>query len=384
MPELLIGWTMVAASWWCIAVLLVSLRRGPARQSGSRDARELISVFRPIPAGIDGRELAEIESALVSLLDDFDDRCELLVGADTGDGELVGPLVASLRDRYPATRIELVVERLGDQLMHPKVRWNRRLAELAHGRWWLWSDADVELPGGTIAALRADFSDGTGMVTTPYVVRRVRSAPDLLDALYVNVEFYPGVLLLGRTGAVGGGLGAGMLFSADEFRRQLDWEELGSHLADDYVMGQRLQPVRLGSVTVATVPGEQGWAEALLHYLRWQKTVRWMQPAGFAAQIVVMPMLGWLAWLVVDATSAAAWAGAAGTLLMESTAALLILRRVACDVPPLQTSLLPAWSVLRALAWLACWVRWPVVWRRRLIWSPRLYEPGTVPAGRPD
>ena len=132
------------------------------------------------------------------------------------------------------------------------------------------------------------------MMTFPYVVREIPSPPALLEALFVNVEFYPGVLLLRKLGPVDFGLGAAMLFRRDDFLRQVEWDEIGAWLADDFFLGQKLRPVRIGTTTLATVAGASTWKDALLHDLRWTKTIRWNRPMGSFARILIMPVLGWL------------------------------------------------------------------------------------------
>jgi hypothetical protein len=100
------------------------------------------------------------------------------------------------------------------------------------------------------------------MMTFPYVVRDIQSAPALLEALFVNVDFYPGVLFLRALGPVDFGLGAAMLFRRDDFLRQVDWNEIGAWLADDFFLGQKLRPVRIGTTSVATQPTSSTWKEA--------------------------------------------------------------------------------------------------------------------------
>ncbi len=374
----LLAWTAIGVIWWTIAVVLVWRRRMPETNRETARDRERITVFKPISSPLDATEYATVERCLGTLLADVDEDCEVLIGANEPEAASLERFVARMRADYPGVRIELVVEPVQDTLMHPKVFWNRRLSEHATGHWWFWSDADIFVPRGTFAALRQDFTPGNGMVTSPYVVTQVGTAADLLEALYVNLEFNPGVELLGRFGALANGLGAGMLFSADEFRRKVDWNEFGSHLADDFVLGQLLAPVRLGSVTLQTMPTGGGWRAALLHYLRCQKTVRWCRSGGFAAQIIVLPVIGWLIWLFSAPASVVAWSGLAAVLALDLMASLIVCRRVGCRFEAAQLTVIPLWSLLRGVVWIACWFPWPVVWNGRRWWSPRLYEPKTV------
>jgi hypothetical protein len=254
---------------------------------------------------------------------------------------------------------------------NPKVSWCRILAPHATGELWLWSDADIVAEPGTIASLRRDFSGrGAGLVTSPYVIRG-GGAAGLLDRLFVNAEFYPGVLLTDRLGLMRFAFGSGMLFEASRFAEQVDWDELGRQLADDAELGRRLAPTRLGSVTLTTLPADSGWIAALLHYLRWHKTVRWVQPAAYAAQLVVVPVVGWLAWALLRPSSTFAWSGLAAVVSLESVAAVLSCRLVGSRVRWREWPMVAVWTVLRAVTSVATWLPWPIVWRGERWWSAR-------------
>jgi len=152
---------------------------------------------------------------------------------------------------------------------------------------------------------------GAELLTFPYVIRTLPHHSAILDALFVNAEFYPGVLLLRKFGPVDFGLGAAMLFSRDSFLSKVDWEDLGSALADDFMLGQIMQPIRLGSITLETVADVTNWPTAFGHYFRWKKTVFWCRPIGFAAQVLVMPLLaGSASFYAIP--QASAWIGLVG------------------------------------------------------------------------
>jgi ceramide glucosyltransferase len=178
--------------------------------------------------------------------------------------------------------------------------------------------------------------------------------------------------------AVSFGLGSGMLFEADEFKRRVDWDLIGTSLAEDFHMGKALQPVRLGSVELETVPSSSSWRNSLLHYLRWEKTIRWCRPGAFAAQLVVLPLLGWLAAVAMDPSRPFAWLGLATVLAVEAVAAVTICGLIGCRVRWGSLYAVPLWSLVRALSWVACWFPWPIVWRGRKWWSPHWSQPPEI------
>jgi len=209
------------------------------------------------------------------------------------------------------------------------------------------------------------------MMTFPYVIREIPSPPALLEALFVNVEFYPGVLLLRKLGRVDFGLGAAMLFQRDDFLRRVDWNEIGAWLADDFFLGQKLRPVRIGMTTLATTPGTFTWKDALLHDLRWTKTIAWNRPLGSFARILIMPVLGWLGAVALHPSHFFAWVGLLGMIQADVLFATAICRRTGCHLKSGDILGMEAWSLWRILLWFLCWLPWPVIWNGKIWRGPR-------------
>jgi ceramide glucosyltransferase len=200
------------------------------------------------------------------------------------------------------------------------------------------------------------------MVTFAYVVREIPSPPTLPGALFVNADFYPGVVLLRGRGAVDFGLGAAMLFRRDDFLGRIDWRELGAELADDFFLGQKLGPVRVGAVTLETRVDASGWAEALRHDLRWTRTIFWNRPGGSAARIVILPVLGWMGWAILHPLQPWGWLGLLGMMQIDVLFAALICRRIGCRLGWSDLPVLEGWSLWRGLLWVLGWLPLPVVW----------------------
>ncbi len=375
-------WTVAGVGWWLIAILLVvRSNRGYANNSngsgrGRVDDRR-ITIFKPLASPLGKEEFAIVRSCLESFVADMDANCELLIGGHPAERDKLEDLVVEMKRKYPDSEVRLIIEHQTDTAMNPKVVWNKPLSRHTTGDLWLWSDADIKIEPGAIASLRADLCGHPGVVTASYIVENPGKPADMLDVLFVNLEFYPGAELLGMLNALQGGFGSAMLFEAEAFQNKIDWHELGSHLAEDYVMGKALAPVKLGSVRVATVPASINWKGALLHYLRWHKTIRWCQPVSFASQIVILPVIGWFAWILMDPASSAAWLGLALVGVADTLAAVTINRLLGCMLGIRQVLTIPLWSLLRGFTWIACWFPWPIVWRRRFWWSPRFYDPIT-------
>ncbi len=377
LPWLLTGWTVLALIWWLAAGFLTAgeRRQRPAKQRAPSDQR-FLSVFKCLAGNLSPRELERVAHCLETFVAELDPASELLIGVPGPQEGYWRRWNDLMSRRHPGAAVALVVESAPERLApNPKISWLRLLAPHARGELWLWSDADMEAPAGTLQSLRVDFAAaharGARMVTSPYVVHHVHGGPALLDALYVNLEHHPGALLLDRLGRMRVAFGAGMLFEAEAFRERVEWQELGECLADDFHLGQRLAPVRLGTTRLVTAPADQHWRGALLHYHRWHKTVRWCEPVGFAAQLVILPALGWLATVAAVPTAGWAWAGLAAVAAMDALAAVVVCRLADCRLPWRVAFLLPLWTVARPLAWIACWMPTPILWRGTAWRSPR-------------
>jgi ceramide glucosyltransferase len=371
---LLIVWSIAGLVWWIIALRLVLLaaRKGGVTQ-GPRLPRSL-SIFKPLPPL--GDEGLQVEAAgLESFISQLDDSAELLLGIHETDRRAAGPFVDRMRRKYPKASVRVIYRSRPDDVANPKIAWQKVLAPEAQGELWLWSDADIVAPPGFLQAARRDYErSGALMVTFPYVVRAIPSSLALLDALFINAEFYPGVLLLRKLGPIDFGLGAAMLFARSDFENRVDCTEIGAALADDFVLGQKLSPVQIGSVTLTTASAAVSGKDAVLHHLRWNKTVRWNRPLGFAGRILALPMLGWLIYLILHPAQPFAWGGFLGLIQLEVLFAVMICRKVGCRLRVRNLLMVELWSLWRVGVWIGCWFPWPVNWRGQLWWGPRWTE----------
>jgi len=370
-------WSAAGMAWWLLAWWLVSREAASGPQTDASEATpEFLSIFKPL-AMLGAKGLTGEAAGLESFLAQLDAASELLLGIHEIDREVMRPFVERMRSRYPQAQLKVIFRDEPDAVPNPKVAWQMLLAPHARGELWLWSDADILVPPDFLTSLRAEFAaGGAGMLTFPYVVREMGSRAALLDALFVNVEFYPGVLLLRQAGPVDFGLGAGMLFRRSDFLQKVTWSEVGNALADDFVLGQKLGPVRLSRTTLVTVADVSTWRGALLHNLRWSKTVWWNRPGGAAGRIVILPVLGWLVYLLFHLSQPMAWMGLVMMIQVDVFFSAMICRTLGCrwgirDWPGTE-----AWSLGRVLIWLACWFPWPVEWRGRRWWGPRWDKQG--------
>ena len=374
----LLVWTGISTSWWVAAVLLVHAKRNKDISStdttaidhiASAKTNDMITIFKPLPANLHEEEKDNTIDSLKSWIIQLDENSELLLGVHLDEFEIWNAIIEKLDNRG---RIKIVCDDAPlTKAINPKISWMKILTTQASGSLWLWSDADIRAPKNALFKLRNEFiKDKIGMLTCPYVISEVKKSASILDALFVNVEFYPGVLLLDKRKDVSFGLGAGMLFRKEDYLANVDVDVLGSCLADDYHLGKQLLPVSLSQVTLSTQAADRNWSEAVAHYYRWVKTIRWNEPIGFAAQVFILPLIGWIIYLLASQFSFLGWAGFISTLFIEFIVAFFVFKILDSRLSVISLLSIPLWSIIRVIVWVFCWLPFPVSWRGRLWYKP--------------
>ncbi|MCK8784847.1 bacteriohopanetetrol glucosamine biosynthesis glycosyltransferase HpnI [Roseomonas sp. NAR14] len=168
------------------------------------------------------------------------------------------------------------------------------------------ADADMRVPPGYLAAVTAPLADpAVGLVTCLY-----RGVPldgglaSRLAAAGINWHFLPGAALGETLGLADGCYGATMALRRETLDRLGGFETLAEALADDHALGAAVRAAGL-RVAVSPLLVDHMMAEPTLralwaHELRWARTVRLVNPAGYAGMVLTHPLplalLGLLLW----------------------------------------------------------------------------------------
>ncbi|HET6308064.1 MAG TPA: bacteriohopanetetrol glucosamine biosynthesis glycosyltransferase HpnI [Rhodopila sp.] len=262
-----------------------------------------------------------LEDALASLCQQDYPDWQIVFGVrDVADPAVA--VVRRLQARFPDVDIALVA----DATLHGR---NRKVGNLinmqaaARHDILVIADADVHTrPDYLDRLVEALLRPGVGLVTTLYAglpapAEAGAAWPEeplpppvaaRLGATQITHLFLPGAVLarsLGRQDC----LGATMALRRDDLDRIGGFHALVDHLADDNVLGRRIAALGLGvaladTLTLTTVP-ETGLRALFRHELRWARTIRALEPAGFAASVVQYS----LAWglLTVALSGGALW-----------------------------------------------------------------------------
>lgn len=317
----------VLATW----ALWRFLRRPPATPS----AQPSILVLKPLHG-----DEPELERNLASFCDaDYQGPLRMVLGVqDPAD-----PALAVAR-RLEAGRPDRDLAVVCDARTHGT---NRKIGNLinmsAHGSGEIVviSDSDVRLPPEGLKQIAAALEDPrVGLVYCLYRGRPAAGFWSRLAALDINARFAASVVV-GQALGAHPVLGPTMALRAEVLAEIGGLQRLADLLADDFELGRA---VRAAGYAIACPPllidhlfPERSLGEVFAHELRWARTVRLVQPAGYMGSVI---MHAWPLALV-----GAALCGFSGPAL-AALAAMTLFRLAQARV---QTALLRA---DRGLLWL--------------------------------
>jgi ceramide glucosyltransferase len=358
----------------------ILLRRFLARPVAAAAELPPVSILKPLHG-----DEPLLEQALASLCTQDYPAYQIVFGVqDQADPALA--VVARLRARFPACDIAVVA--------NPEAHGsNRKIGNLinmlpsaAHDILVI-GDSDIHVVPDYLRDIVAALAQpGVGLVTTLYSgLPATRRLPALLGASWINHVFLPGAVLaraMGRQDC----LGATMALRRTTLAEIGGLAALADHLADDNVLGQLVRARGLAVALAANVPattvGERSLRALFRHELRWARTIRALEPAGFAASILQHKLAWALAGLAVapgwasGAFFAAIWAGAAlaaaGTVRNLDTR----LKGLAISTP---LWLLPLRDLMSAAVWAVAHAGTRVEWRGHSLHADRPKLPEGIP-----
>jgi len=281
---------------WRLVVAFVSRR-------GFSSSQPPVTVLKPLHG-----DEPLLEQALITLCQQHYPQWQIVFGVqDRADAAIA--VVERLRTRFPVCEIDLVV----DPTLHGA---NRKVGNLinmlpaARYNILVIADSDIHVCPSYLDRLVGALSQpGIGLVTTLYVgLPAWPNLPARLGAMQITHGFLLGALLaraMGRQDC----LGATMCLRQSELARIGGLRMLVDHLADDNVLGRRIKSLGLGVALASTVPlttvPEAQFSTLFRHELRWARTIRALEPLGFAASILQYSLF-W-AMLAVLATAFSTW-----------------------------------------------------------------------------
>ncbi|CAB3778905.1 hypothetical protein LMG28688_00623 [Paraburkholderia caffeinitolerans] len=370
-----------AATFYAICAAITMPRLGSAAQvrTAIRRARARaplpVSVLKPL-CGAEPR----LYENLATFCEQHHPRYQLIFGVSSSRDPAIA-VVRRLQAAYPAHDIALVI----DSRVHgSNLKVSNLINMAAHARHdvLIVADSDIAVEPDYLEIVTAPLADSqVGVVTCLYSARSVGGFWPRVGALFINEWFAPSVRVAHSTGSRAFGFGATLALSRGTLERIGGFESLKDCLADDYQLARFARDHGLATVLapvlVATDVIEPTFRTLWLRETRWLRTIRSVNPAGFASLFITFTspwlVLGAFAYWQLAAGAAAAGAGGASVasaVLGASTVGGIIarlavhargsasLRAFWRDLP-----LVPLRDALLLLQWLAAVFGSHVIWR---------------------
>ncbi len=361
--------TLAAGIYQLIAIIaavkhVAKQRRKPVLQGLSQEG---VSVLKPV-RGLDDCFYEAIRSHAEQDYPAF----ELLFGAADWNDPAVRA-IKRLQSEFPQIEIRLI--HCTGKAPNGKVA---VLAELeVHARYPLRvvNDSDILVERDYLRQVLAPLADpGIGLVTCLY---RAATAhwPGRLEALGIATDFAPGVMVAPLFSVKEFGLGSTLAFRGVQLQQIGGFAAIGGYIADDYQLGKRISRlglrVELSNVVVQTRIGGDSWGEVWRHQVRWARTIRVSQGAGYLG----LPIANASLWTVIAFAAGWWWTGAvliAVRIAMGLVAGVGVLR---CPVTARYWFLIPLRDLFGFAVWMAGLSGRDVVWQDRRL---RLNRDGTI------
>jgi ceramide glucosyltransferase len=230
------------------------------------------------------------------------------------------------------------------------------------------SDADIVAgPTWLAEVIDALAPPDVGAVTCLYVGAAGAGFWSNLGAMAINYNFLPGVALGQALGLATPCFGSTIALTSRTLEAIGGFQAFADHLADDYEIGRA---VRATGLRVATPPLavshlciETSGRELAAHELRWNRTVRQIDPTGYAGSLLTHP----LAFALMGAAllGAPAWTlGFVAAVIAARIVAKAVIDR-ATGAPVGAWWLLPARDVLSFVLFAAAFAVNTVHWQGR-------------------
>ena len=210
-----------------------------------------------------------------------------------------------------------------------------------------------------------------------YRAPRAHTLAHAYEALCINTDFIPSVVLARALGRRDIALGASVLLRKDTLDRVGGFAALADYLADDHRLGELVHAlgleVALAPYVVESDPNPSTLAAALRHQLRWGRTLRACAPVGYLGSVVSHGMTFALAGLLSPSLLQLALSVIALRLVAAVTMARMLGAQLAWTV-----LLVPIRDVVATGVWLTSLLGNHVEWRGRhyrIVGEGRLHEP---------
>ncbi|MFQ5660775.1 MAG: bacteriohopanetetrol glucosamine biosynthesis glycosyltransferase HpnI [Gammaproteobacteria bacterium] len=299
----IISWIAVILSFVSCGYVLVAVRcmRRFAQESPGHavdEEKTPVTLLKPL-CGMDPELLENLRSFCLQHYPHY----QIIFGVMDREDPAI-PVVQQVIKEFPQRDLKLVVDGSLHGSNHKISNLINMYAFARHGLIVI-SDSDMRVSPDYLNAVTGPFQEEeVGVVTCLYVGKAINGLPSRLGAMFINEWFLPAALVAVRFAGNRYCFGATMVVRPGVLEKIGGLESLADYLADDYMLGRHVidqgMRVHLAPVVVENVIQEPSLKSLILHELRWARTMRTVQPIGYAFSFLTDALpLSLLAALVI-------------------------------------------------------------------------------------
>lgn len=328
--------TIAAIAYTAVAIVCVA--RFGRREPDSDTAADLPPVSLLVP--LRGEEPGLEENLRAFATQDYP-VFQLVLGAASADDRaltIARRVAAALPDR----NIEINVGEVRSA-SNPKIANVLSMMRIVRHKVLILADSDTRVNPAYVRSVTAPLHQpDVGVVTCLFAGVPGATFSSKLGAMFMNEQFVPSVLVNCLFGPPRHCLGPTNAVRSTVLAAIGGFEALASHLADDFMLGNYVAArglrVVISRYVVRTIVSDSSLARLWDHELRWHRTIRAVQPAGYAGMFLTYPVpLALLAFLLAPRPGRTA-------ALFVAALARIALQRVSGRAFGVASA--PAWLVL--------------------------------------
>jgi ceramide glucosyltransferase len=288
---------------------------------------------------------------------------QLVLGVAHADDPAL-PIARRVAAAFPDRRIDIDIGEMAGA-RNPKLANVLSMMRLVRNPTLILADSDTRVDADYVRAVTAPLqSPDIGAVTCLFAGVPDGTFASKLGAMFMNEQFIPSALVDRLFGPLRHCFGPTNAFRAAVLQSIGGFEALAPHLADDFMLGHFIAArglrVVISKYVIRTMVSDSTLPILWEHELRWHRTIRGLQPLGYAGMFLTFPVpLALLAFAVAPGRFSGA--GLAGAIL-----ARIALQRVAASalgVPPAALWMIPARDAFGLAVWARGLTGHDVRWR---------------------
>jgi ceramide glucosyltransferase len=277
------GWLVIFVAL-CGAIYLIAsipaARRFLKVPHPDLDSPPAVTLLKPLH----GAEPDLAENLASFCKQDYPAPIQLVIGVQSQSDAAVR-IAEDLKIGRPEIDITLVIDpRQGGS--NPKVANLLNMMPHAKHHVLVLSDSDIGVEPDYLRVVIATLQQGAGAVSCCYVGKPLTNVWSRLSAMGIDYQFLPSVLFGTAVGLAAPCLGSTIAIDKSTLAEIGGFEAFRDVLADDYEIGRAVRArghhVAFAPILVSHTCTEEGARALIRHELRWARTIRTVEPLGYA------------------------------------------------------------------------------------------------------